>query len=155
MATEALYQAPLCLIVPGLNNSGPSHWQTLWEQSRPDCERVDLGMWSRPHRNHWVTKLDQAIGRAPAPIVLVAHSLGCHAVAWWAELVGQPYGWPVTGALLVAPPDLTRQSMPAPLDGFGSAPGKPLPFPSIRSEEHTSELQSLMSHSYAVFCLEK
>src|SRR3546814_15586112 len=95
MATEALYQAPLCLIVPGLNNSGPSHWQTLWEQSRPDCERVDLGMWSRPHRNHWVTKLDQAIGRAPAPIVLVAHSLGCHAVAWWAELVGQPYGWPV------------------------------------------------------------
>src|SRR3546814_5933224 len=34
-------------------------------------------------------------------------------------------------ALLVAPPDLTRQSMPAPLDGFGSAPGKPLPFPSI------------------------
>src|SRR3546814_6964957 len=25
----------------------------------------------------------------------------------------------------------------------------------IRSEEHTSELQSLMSNSYAVFCLEK
>src|SRR3546814_7057193 len=24
-----------------------------------------------------------------------------------------------------------------------------------RSEEHTSELQSLMSHSYAVFCLKK
>src|SRR3546814_8248952 len=26
---------------------------------------------------------------------------------------------------------------------------------SIRSEEHTSELQSLMRHSYAVFCLKK
>src|SRR3546814_3784861 len=26
---------------------------------------------------------------------------------------------------------------------------------SLRSEEHTSELQSLMSSSYAVFCLEK
>src|SRR3546814_3791050 len=25
----------------------------------------------------------------------------------------------------------------------------------VRSEEHTSELQSLMPHSYAVFCLEK
>src|SRR3546814_8801448 len=25
----------------------------------------------------------------------------------------------------------------------------------LRSEEHTSELQSLMSHSYAVFCLKK
>src|SRR3546814_8528892 len=26
-------------------------------------------------------------------------------------------------------------------------------WPSIRSEEHTSELQSIMRHSYAVFCL--
>src|SRR3546814_4497133 len=32
--------------------------------------------------------------------------------------------------------------------------GAPFPFPS-RSEEHTSELQSLMRISYAVFCLKK
>src|SRR3546814_7348283 len=39
---------------------------------------------------------------------------------------------------------------------------KTTPFPSLftrraysRSEEHTSELQSLMRHSYAVFCLKK
>src|SRR3546814_9463544 len=31
----------------------------------------------------------------------------------------------------------------------------PPPLPLIRSEEHTSELQSLMRHSYAVFCLKK
>src|SRR3546814_4388322 len=30
-----------------------------------------------------------------------------------------------------------------------------LDFPTIRSEEHTSELQSLMRISYAVFCLKK
>src|SRR3546814_7376199 len=30
-----------------------------------------------------------------------------------------------------------------------------LPMPSTRSEEHTSELQSLMRISYAVFCLKK
>src|SRR3546814_4885734 len=30
-----------------------------------------------------------------------------------------------------------------------------LPFPRLRSEEHTSELQSLMRISYAVFCLKK
>src|SRR3546814_8395671 len=29
------------------------------------------------------------------------------------------------------------------------------PNPPLRSEEHTSELQSLMRHSYAVFCLKK
>src|SRR3546814_8971388 len=43
----------------------------------------------------------------------------------------------------------------------GAAPGIPATNPSdrwpptIRSEEHTSELQSLMSISYAVFCLKK
>src|SRR5215217_2714954 len=96
---------PLALTIPGLNSSGPSHWQSIWENTRGDCERVDLGMWSSPRRNSWVTKLDHAIKTAPAPVILVAHSLGCLAVAWWAALEGQPYGWPVAGALLVAPPD--------------------------------------------------
>src|SRR3546814_6872976 len=34
-------------------------------------------------------------------------------------------------------------------------PPAPLPFSMLRSEEHTSELQSLMRISYAVFCLKK
>src|SRR3546814_2982824 len=37
--------------------------------------------------------------------------------------------------------------------GFGGVTG--VPPPSSRSEEHTSELQSLMRISYAVFCLKK
>src|SRR3546814_8142791 len=37
-------------------------------------------------------------------------------------------------------------------DGYRSLPGAPN---GIRSEEHTSELQSLMRISYAVFCLKK
>src|SRR3546814_9189460 len=32
---------------------------------------------------------------------------------------------------------------------------QPMPYRSMRSEEHTSELQSLMRISYAVFCLKK
>jgi predicted alpha/beta hydrolase family esterase len=122
---------PLVLTVPGLNGSGPSHWQSLWEQSRPDTTRVELGMWSQPHRNAWVTKLDQAIRGAKPPIILAAHSLGCLAVAWWAELSGQPYGWPVAGALLVAPADVDRPDTSSELKGFGPSPKSPLPFPSI------------------------
>src|SRR3546814_3583020 len=40
---------------------------------------------------------------------------------------------------------------------LGERPGEPLPgrFAEARSEEHTSELQSLMRISYAVFCLKK
>src|SRR3546814_9629350 len=37
---------------------------------------------------------------------------------------------------------------------FGTVPF-PVGTPGIRSEEHTSELQSLMRISYAVFCLKK
>ena len=122
---------PLVLTVPGLHDSGPSHWQTLWEQSRPDTHRVELGMWDTPHRNTWVTKLDQAIRNAQAPVVLAAHSLGCLAVAWWAELSGQPFGWPVAGALLVAPADVDREDVRPELAAFQPTPIKPLPFPSI------------------------
>jgi len=123
--------SPIILTVPGLGGSGPSHWQTLWEQSRPDTHRVELGMWNSPHRNTWVTKLDQAIRQAQAPVVLAAHSLGCLAVAWWAELAGQPFGWPVAGALLVAPADVDRDDVRPELAAFQPTPIKPLPFPSI------------------------
>src|SRR3546814_1983835 len=37
----------------------------------------------------------------------------------------------------------------------GHAEGRAIPFADPRSEEHTSELQSLMRISYAVFCLKK
>ena len=88
-------------------------------------------MWARPRRNPWVTKIDQAVRSAQAPIVLAAHSLGCIAVAWWAQLSGQPWGWPVTGALLVAPADLNARPLAAELADFAPTPRIPLPFPSI------------------------
>src|SRR3546814_3874541 len=40
-------------------------------------------------------------------------------------------------------------------EGWLPDTGAGLPFPAKRSEEHTSELQSLMRISYAVFCLQK
>ncbi|MET0361059.1 MAG: alpha/beta hydrolase [Sphingobium sp.] len=123
--------APLVLTVPGLDNSGPGHWQTVWERERADCERVDLGMWSQPHRNSWVTTLNGAIRQAGRPVILAAHSLGCLAVAWWAALEAQPYGKPVAGALLVAPPDVDAAGPDTRLAGFGPAPKIILPFPSV------------------------
>ena len=45
---------PILLTVPGLGNSGPTHWQSIWERERADCRRVELGMWDEPHRNVWV-----------------------------------------------------------------------------------------------------
>lgn len=48
-----------------------------------------------------------------------------------AELSAQPYAWPVTGALLVAPPDVDRPGAPPEITPFAPAPLNPLPFPSL------------------------
>jgi uncharacterized protein len=122
---------PLILTVPGLNNSGPTHWQTLWEQQRSDCRRVELGMWDRPHRNTWVNKLNLAIREADRPVVLVAHSLGCIAVAWWAHFEGRDAADRIAGALLVAPPEVDFFPADPRLETFAPTPGHELPFPSI------------------------
>src|SRR3546814_1736385 len=51
---------------------------------------------------------------------------------------------------------ITHRSAQLPPKRARGAPGHPPPrTPAIRSEEHTSELQSLMRHTYAVFCLKK
>lgn len=122
--------APLCLMLPGIDNSGPDHWQTLWEQRRDDCVRVELGMWDRPHRNTWVNNLNAAVAAASRPVILVAHSLGCHAVAWWNALE-RPSDGKVVGALLVAPPKIEGLTADSRLDSFAPLARERLRFPSL------------------------
>ena len=139
LAPETLRDDPLILIVPGLNNSNPDHWQSVWERQRADCQRVDLGMWDNPHRNTWVNKLNLAIHQADRPVILVAHSLGCLAVAWWAEYERPEAGNPVIGALLAAPPDVDRPGIDVRLARFGACPRGTLPFPSFLAASEDDE----------------
>ena len=127
---------PMVLIVPGLNNSGPDHWQTLWEQRRDDCQRVDLGLWDMPHRNTWVNKLNHAILAADRPVILAAHSLGCLTVAWWAQLERSGIASKVRGALLVAPPEVDQRLDDPRVASFAPIPREPLPFPAILIGSH-------------------
>lgn len=124
-------EAPLILTVPGLGNSGPTHWQTRWEQDLDDIERVELGVWDQPQRNIWVNQLNLAIRAAGRPVILVAHSLGCHAVAWWAQMERPAYGSPVVGALLVAPAEVDTHPADKRVSAFQPSPLGLLPFPSI------------------------
>jgi predicted alpha/beta hydrolase family esterase len=128
---EIVRPRPLILNVPGLGNSGPGHWQTIWEERRADCYRADLGQWDSPHRNSWVTKLHHAIDEADSPVILAAHSLGCLAVAWWAALERPRWCEKVVGALMVAPPEVDRAPADTRLTAFGPLPKGLLPFPSI------------------------
>lgn len=122
---------PVILTVPGLMNSGPGHWQSIWDAELPNCQRVELGSWNSPHRNSWVSNLNDAISRIDGPVILAAHSLGCHAVAWWAALECIRWNEKILGALLVAPPEVDIATQDARLLGFAPAPKALLPFPSI------------------------
>ena len=81
-------------------------------------------------------------GDRKQPIVLAAHSLGCLAVAWWAELSGQPWGWPVAGALLVAPADVSARPLAAELADFAPAPSRAPALSLDRSGERRRSLDS-------------
>jgi predicted alpha/beta hydrolase family esterase len=130
-APRAAAAEPLVLLVPGLNDSGPDHWQSHWERERGECARVDLGSWDDPNRNLWVNRLNLAIHRAGRPVILVAHSLACHVVAWWAEYERPAAGGPVLGALLVAPPEVEHDGIDPRLARFAPVMPRALPFPTI------------------------
>lgn len=115
------------LILPGLGNSGPLHWQTLWEQSNPGFVRVEQRSWDHPICADWVDTIETAVRRAGPEVVLVAHSLACLAVAHWASKEHLP----IKAALLVAVPNSTRTSFPKEAIGFAETPTPRFAFRSI------------------------
>lgn len=110
------------LTIPGLHNSGPTHWQSLWEHKFPSCERIDLGAWDAPDRHQWVDRIAEAVETESEPVLVAAHSLGCHAFAHWFAAASAVTRTRITGALLVAPPDLPRLRHNNAVTGFGDAP---------------------------------
>jgi hypothetical protein len=134
--SEHPVEPPRVLIVPGWTNSGPEHWQTLWERADPRrFHRVEQRDWDEPQLDEWVHALDAAIAAEPAPPVLAAHSLGCIAIAHWAATSARP----VAGALLVAPPDVERGDMPDAVRNFAPVPLRPLPFRSFLVASNNDE----------------
>lgn len=114
------------LIFPGIGNSGPQHWQTLWEQANPDFYRVQQRDWDNPVCAEWVASLEAAVKQAGPQVILVAHSLACLTIAHWAA---KPHS-PVAGALLVAVPDRSGPNWPRQILGFADTPMLRFDFPS-------------------------
>lgn len=119
------------LILPGLFNSGPDHWQSHWERLDASCRRVVQADWDAPHCLDWVRTLDDAIATAAGDVVLVAHSSSCALVSHWAARASELQLGRVRGALLVAPSDPDGPNYPDGPSGFSPMPLGPLPFPSI------------------------
>lgn len=134
---------PHFLIVPGLNDSGPTHWQSRWLDLLRNSSKADLGDWANPTREDWTGRLNRAIQDIDSPVILVAHSLGCHAVAHWAEHAEDAVSAKVFGALLIAPPDCERATACAPVRRFGPSATAALPFPAILAASQNDDYASL------------
>ena len=59
------------LTLPGWHNSGPLHWQTLWEQQNQGFKRVQQRDWETPRREDWLANICDEVNAAPGSVVLV------------------------------------------------------------------------------------
>jgi predicted alpha/beta hydrolase family esterase len=119
--------ANYCFILPGLNNSGPQHWQTYWENDY-GFTRIQQVEWDNPVADEWTSTIEAAVSNCPLnEVMLVGHSLACCAIVKWAER----YKHSIKGALLVGPSDTEAPSYPPGTSGFTPMPAYRLPFPSI------------------------
>ena len=116
------------LIVPGIGNSGAEHWQTLWQQSHACVSRIEVADWNEPQCADWVAAIERAMRASGPDTLIVAHSLGCLAVAHWTASAGRAA---CRAALLVAVPDPHGPAFPAAAHGFAPLPEQRFDFPSL------------------------
>ncbi len=125
---------PTILLVPGLRDHVPEHWQTLLEAKLPNARSVPRMERDKLSCAAWVAALDRSLAEIEGPVILVAHSAGVMITVHWA----QQHERAIHGALLAAPPDF-ESPMPEGYptqdvlrqNGWLPTPRTKLPFPSI------------------------
>ncbi|MCC5976834.1 MAG: serine hydrolase family protein [Salinarimonas sp.] len=117
------------LILPGLKGPDGDLWLTRWERKLATARIVAQEDWHAPRADDWAARIGDAVAQAKRPVILVAHGIGCHAVA---HAVGKEADLRrVAGAYLVAPPDPEAgNALPAHRD-FGPPARVTLPFPAV------------------------
>jgi predicted alpha/beta hydrolase family esterase len=137
-----------CFILPGLNNSGPQHWQTFWENEY-GLTRIQQHDWDTPVCNDWIANVDAVVKQyPPEEVVLVGHSLACCTIAHWARA----YNRKIKAALLVGPSDVEASSYPPGTTGFTPMPLNKLPFSSIVVASTDDEYVSFERAAYFAEC---
>lgn len=117
------------LIVPGLNNSGPTHWQSFWVKSLPDASRVYQRNWDHPLKAEWIETLDETVAGLKTDTILVSHSLGVVTTVHWLLQKATSGTLPslIKGAFLVGPADADNVDV---INDFVPMPLQKLPVPS-------------------------
>ncbi len=123
------------LVVPGLRDETPDHWQSLLAAEVPGARAVPALGRANLDCGARVDAIARAVEECDGPIILVAHSGGVISVAHWVARGGSTK---VKSALLAAPADLETElptGYPAidalRANGWLPIPRMKLPFPSI------------------------
>jgi predicted alpha/beta hydrolase family esterase len=152
------------LLIPGLRDSGPAHWQTWLQGQYVDAVRVQQHDWHRPDLEAWSARIEETLSRHSRHTqwVAVAHSFGTLALAHHiatrqmahadsssalgdATGVGLRHGR-IVAALMVAPADpvkfeleerLPRHRLDLPLSVIGSENDPWMPLERARDWAHT------------------
>ncbi len=127
------------LVIPGLNDSGPAHWQT-WLQGHfsQHAVRVEQDDWASADLARWSQRIELAMARYPGSRwIAVAHSFGCLALLRHLARGGEG----VRSALLVAPAD------PAKFGVAGRLPQSRLTIPSVLLASETDPWMTFESAS--------
>lgn len=94
------------LIVPGLRNSGPLHWQSWLQAQHAGAVRVEQDDWAEPDLDAWAIRIGKTLeGHGERRWLVVAHSFGCLALVRHLVLTSRARTGRLTAALLVAPAD--------------------------------------------------
>ncbi len=92
------------LLVPGIQDSGPEHWQSRWQQRYPHWLRITQRNWLEPDLDGWVAAIWRELGKQHAPVLLIGHSFGALSSWYFASL----FPAEVAGVVLVAPAEPVR-----------------------------------------------
>jgi predicted alpha/beta hydrolase family esterase len=115
-------------IVPGLGNSGPTHWQTYFQQSGNNFYKIEQQEWDAPACTDWIETIERNVSTFdPSTVILIGHSLGCATIVHWAA----KYKRQIKGAMLVAPSDLEAPQYNFPATGFAPIPLDKINFKTI------------------------
>ena len=88
---------PTCVIVPGMRDHVPEHWQTVLAHQLPDSRTVPPLTEDRLSRDAQVSALDDVLAEVSGPVVLVAHSAGVMTTVHWAQRHRRPHSGRVAG----------------------------------------------------------
>jgi hypothetical protein len=122
------------VLVPGLNNSGPEHWQSLWQLRLAFWQRITQSRWDDADIGRWTGAIRRKLAGTSQPAILVGHSFG--ALASVAFALDPARTAALAGLMLVAPAEPMRFNIE------DDVPAAPLGLPAVVVASRNDPLMS-------------